>query len=167
MKNLGGALELLGDLHGTVEFHIYGPMEDTAYWERCQRIIERLPINIQVHLHGMVMHEAVVATIANYDLFFLPTCGENYGHVIIEALAAGCPVLISDQTPWRDLEKLGVGWDIPLDQPKRFSAMLQRCVDMSHNEITGYAYRAREFARRTMLNSQTLQQNRDLFLQLL
>ena len=167
MKNLEGALELLAGVHGAVEFHIYGPLEDAAYWERCQRRIEQLPANIKVHLHGMVPHEEVVPTMAKHDLFFLPTLGENYGHVIIESLAAGCPVLISDQTPWRNLEVAGVGWDIPLDQPERFTAALQRCVDMSSEELAGYSARARAYAERTMTDSVAVQQNRDLFLQLL
>ena len=167
MKNLDGALEMLTGLRGTVAFHIYGPLEDAAYWERCQRRIERLPANIQVHLHGMVPHEDVVPTMAKHDLFFLPTLGENYGHVIIEALAAGCPVLISDQTAWRNLEAAGVGWDLPLDQPERFTAALQRCVDMSSEEMAGYSARARTYAERTMTDSVAVQQNRDLFLQLL
>ena len=34
-----------------------------------------------------------------YDLLFLPTKGENFGHVILESMSAGTPVLISDTTP--------------------------------------------------------------------
>ena len=76
-----------------------------AYWEKCQRIIDDLPENIQVKYNGTIGHEKVVREMASHDLFFLPTLGENFGHVIFEALAAGCPILISDQTPWRNLEK--------------------------------------------------------------
>ena len=51
------------------------------------------------------------------DLFFLPTRGENFGHVIAEALSVGTPVLISDQTPWRKLAAVGLGHDLPLAVP--------------------------------------------------
>ena len=50
-----------------------------------------------------------------YHFFILPTLGENFGHVFIEALAAGCPLIISNRTPWLELEKKGIGWDIPLE----------------------------------------------------
>ncbi len=40
----------------------------------------------------------------------LQTLGENYGHVIIEALSAGCPCIISDSTPWKSLEESGIGF---------------------------------------------------------
>jgi glycosyltransferase involved in cell wall biosynthesis len=48
-------------------------------------------------------------------MFFFPTRGENYGHVIAESLSVGTPVLISDQTPWRELSSDGLGWDLPLE----------------------------------------------------
>ena len=58
--------------------------------------------------------------------FFFPTLGENYGHVIYEALDSGCPVLISDQTPWRGLSEVGAGWDLPLDKPDLFRQACKR-----------------------------------------
>ena len=64
------------------------------------------------------------ALYATHDLLILPTQGENHGYVIQEALLSGCPVLISDRTPWRGLAALGVGADLPLEQPERFVAWL-------------------------------------------
>jgi len=51
--------------------------------------------------------------LADYDAFIFPTLGENFGHVIIESLSAGCPVLCSDQTPWNDVFRAGGGSVIP------------------------------------------------------
>jgi glycosyltransferase involved in cell wall biosynthesis len=76
----------------------------------------------------------------------LPTAGESFGYVIFEALAAGCPVLISDRTPWRDLDRSGVGWDLPLSRPDLIRARLQRCIDMDADEHRAMSHRAREFA---------------------
>ena len=60
-------------------------------------------------------------------LFALLTLGENFGHAIGEALRAGCPVLISDQTPWTDVVATGAG--VVLDEPARRHRNLwaQRC----------------------------------------
>lgn len=55
----------------------------------------------------------------------MPTQGENYGHVFIEALSSGTPILLSDQTPWRNLKDKGIGWDIPLARKDRFIHALQ------------------------------------------
>jgi len=119
-KNLDGALEMLKGLNGDVQFNIYGPMEDKVYWAECQKIISSLPENIEVQYCGSVEHNKVSTVMSEHDIFLFPTLGENFGHVILEALCAGCPILISDQTPWRDLEEKGVGWDLPLDQPELF-----------------------------------------------
>ena len=51
----------------------------------------------------------VIETFSKYDVFLFPTKGENYGHVIFEALAGGCIPIISDQTPWNDIEQAGCG----------------------------------------------------------
>ena len=99
----------------------------------------------------------------NYHLFFFPTLGENFGHVIIEALVAGCPILISDQTPWRNLETAGVGWDIPLDQPEKFTELLQQCVDMDNASMQEFSARAMEYGLEKALDADVIRQNRELF----
>ena len=113
-KNLAGALALLRDIQGDIQFDIYGPIEDINYWNECQSIIRDLPSNIKIEYHGEIEHDKVSSIFEKYHLFFFPTLSENYGHVIIESLVSGCPVLISDQTYWRDLEKKGIGWDVSL-----------------------------------------------------
>ena len=163
MKNLDGALEMLKGLKGKVEFNIYGPMEDKTYWAECRKIISRLPVNIDVRYCGSVEHDKVGVAMREHDLFFLPTLGENFGHVILEALCAGCPVLISDQTPWRDLEEKGVGWDLPLDQPELFREVLQRCVDMNNEEYVKWSERAWEYGLQVTKDDKVVEQNRRLF----
>jgi len=129
-KNLTGALRMLAGVKGEVMFDIFGPVEDTGYWQECRKAMTELPGNIHATYRGTIPHEAVPQTAAGYDLFLFPTAGENFGHVIMEALSAGCPVLISDQTPWRDLEAAKAGWDLPLEETDRFRSVLQTCVEM-------------------------------------
>lgn len=162
-KNIDGALKLLNGLKGNVVLNIYGPLEDMNYWSECQKIIKQLPENIVVQYQGAVTHERVSAVMREHDLFFFPTLGENFGHVILEAFSAGCPVLISDQTPWRGLEEKGVGWDLPLDQPGRFQAVLQRCIEMENQEYAELSRRAWEYGRQQAQNDETVEQNRQLF----
>jgi len=162
MKNLDGALALLEGLRGDVLFSIYGPIEDAGYWKKCQAAIAGLPPNIRVHYRGEVPHDRVAESLAKNNLFFLPTRGENYGHVIAEALAAGCPVLISDQTAWRNLEEKGLGWDLPLDAPERFRATLQKCIDMDPDAFQALSRAAREYAMQHGADDEILCSNREL-----
>ena len=77
----------------------------------------------------------------------LPTHGESFGHIIVEAWAAGCPVLISDRTPWRELREQGVGWDVPLDH-NAWTGALGECLGLGHEAHLGDATTGQEHARR-------------------
>ena len=127
MKNLEGAIEALAGVDFPVEYHLYGPIDDDAYWKGCEERIARLPENVKVEYHGAVPYDRVGAIYREHDFFFLPSLGENFGHAIVEALAAGCPVILSDKTPWRGLADRGVGWDVPLDDVDGFRRVLAAC----------------------------------------
>lgn len=134
MKNLGFALEILKSVQNPLVYDIYGPIEDQSYWQHCQSIIADLPSHIDVQYKGELTPEQVVPTLSLYDFFFMPTKGENYGHVIAEALCAGLPLLISDATPWRNLTGQGLGWDLPLDNPSAFSDAIDELALMNKKD---------------------------------
>lgn len=119
-KNLDYALKVLSKVKVSVTFDIYGPIEESAYWETCKKWIELLPINVKVNYLGSVHPDEVSTLFSRYDIFFFPTRGENYGHVIAEALSVGTAVLLSDRTPWTDLERDKMGWNVPLENNIRF-----------------------------------------------
>jgi glycosyltransferase involved in cell wall biosynthesis len=128
MKNLTAALEILAGVQAPIIFDIYGAREDVSYWRRVEHLLRALPAHVRAAYCGVVVGAAVHETLRTYDVLLLPTFGENYGHVIAEALAAGCAPLISDRTPWRNLSARGVGWDFPLDDKDAFRAVLERCA---------------------------------------
>lgn len=134
MKNLLYSLQLLTTLQQPIEFDIYGPLEDQGYWQQCQRVMATLPPQIKVAYRGVLTHEAVTATFACYTAFLLPTQGENYGHVVLEALSGGCPVILSDRTPWQDLNAYGVGWVCDLDEPSQFRKAVAQVLNESAEE---------------------------------
>jgi glycosyltransferase involved in cell wall biosynthesis len=144
-KNLRGALEVLKGVRAEVYFDIYGPLEDKEYWDECAKIIGELPSNIHARYAGVVAPESVYRTLAQYELLLLPTFGENFGHVIVEALVAGCPVLLSDQTPWRNLESKKIGFDLPLDRPDQFVTTLEQFAAMNEEEFRPWARSAHAF----------------------
>jgi glycosyltransferase involved in cell wall biosynthesis len=166
MKNLDYALEVLHQVKLPVRFDIYGPVRDEAYWSRCQEIMSSLPDHVVATYCGSVEHDRVSSILAEYDLFFLPTLGENYGHAIVEALAVGTPVLIADTTPWRDLAAIGVGWELSLAKPEVFVEKIQHMGTLSPPEQTRMRTQAMLFAERQRMDSDVVKANKQLFLEM-
>lgn len=138
VKNLHFALECLLDLPAflTIDYTIYGNIEDQAYWQHCQELIARMPANIRVTHAGELMFTEVQDKLVAEQVLFLPTLNENFGHSIVESLLCGCPVIISDQTPWNDLENSSAGFALSLDNKAAFKKAIQYYAGMDTNEFT-------------------------------
>lgn len=162
-KNILLALNVLKNVESKVFYDIYGPIEDRDYWAKCESVIANLPSNIQVNYNGELRPEEVVDTLSNYDLFFMPTKGENYGHVIAEALCAGLPLLISDTTPWRSLSEQGLGWDLPLDNPSAFSDAINKLAVMSKDDHHAMRKNVLEWARNKFAQRDAIDANIAMF----
>lgn len=163
MKNLSFAIDTLEQCGHPTDLHVFGPVEDQAYAARCRARIPRDGSALRVTWHGEVPPEQVRAVLAGHDLFFLPTLGENFGHGIFEALAAGVPVLVSDRTPWRDLDAAGVGWVLPLENQRRFISAIEALASMTPDARLAMRRRAHAYATRVAASSDAIEANRRLF----
>ena len=134
-KNLLSAINYLKEVKGKVLFDIYGPKEDESYWKECEEAVKQLPQNISVSYKGVLGHDEIHNTFRQYDAFLFPTLSENYGHVIAEALVTGCIPIISDQTPWNDMNEAEAGWALSLDNQDGFMAAIQEVVDLDEVQI--------------------------------
>ena len=146
-KNLSYALELLRGAEGEVTFDIYGTAEDPAYLRECEELMARLPDNVRCTYHGPVPYEKVHETFATSHVFFFPTLNENFGHVILEALLVGLPLLISNETFWVGLAQRDVGYDLPLGDDDAFVACLNRFTQMGPDEYLRLSENAVALAR--------------------
>ncbi len=85
-RTLEAFANLAGDFpHATLTIVGEGEMEDAL-----RARIEQLGLRHRVTLTGSLPHEEVLKRMARSDLFVLPSWGEGYGIVYIEAMAAGC-----------------------------------------------------------------------------
>ena len=163
-KNLLYALEILSDCGVSVDFTVFGPADDEGYWGRCRKRADALQSNVRFHYAGHVPHDLVTVVLAQNDLFLLPTLGENYGHVILEAMMAGLPVLVSDCTPWRGLVEKGVGWDLPLAERGRWIDAVREAASLDCVEYASWRNRIRAYAETRSMDSVPLEDNRRLLL---
>src|SRR5581483_7655314 len=126
-------------------------------------VINRMPDNIEVEHLGPIAKEDIPNRLKDVHFLFLPTRGENFGHTILEAMIYGCPAIISDQTPWRGLEKQKAGWDLPLDRQDEFVRALERTIAMDAKEFKDWSEQARNFAYKFVNDPALLRQSIDLF----
>ena len=147
IKNLDLLLCAMDGVEAAIELTAVVAREDEAYALRCRALAAALPPRHQVHFLEGMPHDAVGEILRSTHIFALPTKGENFGHAIFEALSFGRPVLVSDQTPWRGLEALGAGMDLPLSGPEPFRKGLEAFAAMDHATLLGWCRGAWELAR--------------------
>lgn len=145
-KNLKFALEILKQIdEGKIVFDIYGPMEDVEYWNECESIIAQMPQNVKVNYCGEVPHNEIPHIFEKYHAFFFPTLGENYGHVIVEAMMNNCICILSKGvTPWDDyIDMLDVGAN--LNDRDKFVSIVKRLMYLNQSELSSYVDRNVEY----------------------
>ncbi len=149
-KNTLFALQILTEANyeGKIQFDIFGSVYNEEYWQKCKQIIEHLPDNMNVNYKGSIESIKVHETFSNYHFSFMPSKGENFGHSILESFAAGCPVIISNKTPWQNLEEKNIGWDIALSDKNKFVDAIQTCIDMNQEEYDKMSKNAFNFAHK-------------------
>ena len=164
-KNLDFALHLLAETEGRIVFDVYGTPEDRRYVDLCTGLMERLPQNVAARFLGPIPPERVQETLLDYHFFLFPTLNENFGHVILEALLAGLPVITSDQTYWRNLERSAAGWDIALENRAGFLERLRDCVGLDAGEYGRMSRSAQDLARAYLRDPRAVDGTRRLLLE--
>lgn len=150
IKNIKFVLDVLNEIRdGNIQLDVYGPIEDQKYWYECTQIILKLPSNVVVNYMGPLGHDEKYDTIQKYHLFILPSLTEGYGHAIVEAWLSGRPVIISDNTPWRNISDFGLGWDISL---KNKNGFIDKITELIKKDDVEY----KEVVKRIPLNTNTI-----------
>lgn len=163
IKNLHFLLERLKRLKGRVLLTVVGSEENKAYVDQCRSLSASLPGNVRVKFEGEKPNHELPAIIAAHHVFCLPTQGENFGHAIFEGLSAGRPVIISDQTPWRELAAVKAGWDVSLTDSIGFEKALQDMLDMEQGQYDEWSRGAWKYAHQFSTASDALSQYTLLF----
>ena len=163
-----GTLNLLKSLVKISSEHIisldlYGSIYNTEYWEECQKLISKLSSNIQVKHCGSVKGDEVRNCMKNYHIMALLSEGENFGHAILESFSIGCPVVISNKTPWIGLEPKKVGWDLPLTNLEKVTHVIENISNMGQEEYSKWSQSAYLYAKNFCENPSLLEANKKLF----
>jgi glycosyltransferase involved in cell wall biosynthesis len=103
------------------------------------------PAHDLIDFYGQVDDATRAALFAAADLFVLPTFSENFGSVIVEALAAGVPVITTQGTPWSILRERRCGWWVPIG-PSGLEEALEEALDLDREALRAMGRRGRDLA---------------------
>ena len=99
---------------------------EPAYVATLQKLAGQLNLSHRCRWLGHVQGDAKTSLLQQADWFLLPSAAENFGIAVVEAMAAGTPVIISPQVAVADLiVGAGAGLVCP-DDPASLSKILLR-----------------------------------------
>lgn len=143
-----------------IKLKIIGFCEDELYFKSCMDLINENRIDYD--FIGSIPHEQLSKYYLSSDIFCLPTLHENYGHVILEALSYGLPIIISQNTPWRDLEAKKVGFDLPL-LSSSFTSKIDYFFSIDNSTFSNYSKNAINFYNDINPTNKLVKDNINLF----
>jgi len=159
-KNLDFAIRMLAKLNMPCQLEVYGAIDDHDYAERCKSIKRNL---LKIEFHDPIKHETLMNEVAQCHFFILPTKNENFGHSIIEAMSLGVPVIISDQTPWTEIESSKAGRSLSLDSEDEWVNALMGCMNMSNDEYREMCRKSVEYVQQKLSINEICEQYLNLF----
>lgn len=136
-KGLDIALEALKAVEAPIELDIFGHEEDALYTSKCKQIAAELTGRSRARFAGHIDPDSVRDTVRVYDAALFPTLGENFGHVIAEALSVACPVMVADTTPWSETVRRGGGIVVEPNTPQNWAKAMD---DYARLGPTGWAH---------------------------
>ena len=158
-------IKALKELQGEIEaeYHIYGPIKDADFWQSCVQQIDSIQSSIKIVYHGFLNPTNVFPVIREHHVFVLHSDGENFCQSIYEALAAGRPVITSDQTPWNELQKEKAGWNVRLNDFSSLKDSIREAYSMKQTEYNTFCEGAQEKAKRFAIGCNMKKQYEQLF----
>jgi glycosyltransferase involved in cell wall biosynthesis len=124
--------------------------QDASYENQIRAQVQASPLANCTTFTGFVSGEAKSALLQAADLFVLPSYYENFGVAVAEAMAAGVPVVISDQVHiWSGIQRSHSGWVVPCAIPALTEAIrlaLHHPGDRRQRGANAQAYARQHFS---------------------
>lgn len=164
-KNISQVFRYLKDnkVNGFLDIDVYGILESEEYYREFNELIRWLPSNIKVSWKGEIKPDQVLRILSNYHLYISLTLFESYGHTIIEALSAGCVTIISDKTPWKNLEEKKAGWNISSGDAVSFIKAINDIIGWDQVSFNEYSRAAFDYANKTLTDEKITENYQNLF----
>lgn len=137
---------------------VAGPAASEEYGRQLKQLAEAAPGNSsqpsRITFTGMLSGKLKWGALAAADVFVLPSHQENFGIAVVEALACGTPVLISNKVNiWREIVGDGAGF-ADEDDREGTARLVKRWTKIPTAECAAMRTKARDcFERRFQIES--------------
>jgi len=165
-KNITYALDSLlkHKPKGEIYFDIFGAAEEPEYLKKIESQIKQLPSNIKVDYKGPIPNEELKQLLQKeYHFMLFPTKGESFSHSIVDSWNSGCPVLVSDQTPWMELEYKGIGWNFQLNDSTSLIDSVNQAVKLDQETFNKWSKNCVEFYNQKVCSEEITNKNKLIF----
>lgn len=145
VDRLLNAWEALQGQHPDWRLVIAG-LGEPAYVRGLQALAASLSLD-RVHFSGPIYGGGKSCAYREADLFVLPSHSENFGVAVAEALAHGCPAVVSRGAPWAGLESEGCGWWSD-HEVETLVAVLHEAMMLPRDRLAAMGMKGREWMAR-------------------
>ena len=149
IKNLEALIKAFAQLKNSkcdgLKLHLMGSAKleyEKKYLSELNELIKFLKVKDKIFFHGHITGKEKDDILASSLALILPSHSENFGNVVLEALALGTPVIASKNTPWNVLEKYYAGYHVDNDPNSLSEAMLSI---LNQNDIEGETMRSNAY----------------------
>ena len=148
VKGIDLLLRAWGELHGRKpDWRLVIIGQGEAQHEREVRELAAALSLERVQFVGALYGEAKSSAYFNADVFVLPSHSENFGMAVAEALAHGCPAIVSRGAPWSGIERERCGWWVRHDGSELVAA-LDAAMSLSPERLAEMGRRGRAWMER-------------------
>ena len=162
-KNVATVIRAMPLVKSKVRLSIAGPIGDASYWAECLKLIDNISDPEMIKYVGSIPADGAISFLRRFDLFVFPTLSENFGHVVLESLAAGTPVIVGNDTPWHQIETFGAGWICEAGSPEAVAALIERFLALDEGARMRMRTAARALARQVLNDPRGVDANRAMF----
>ncbi len=125
----------------SVRLVVVGPDGGAEAQLRAQ--VQRLGLKDRVHLLGPLFGVDKLAALRDAHVFCLPSRQEGFSMAVTEAMACRCPVVISDQCHFPEVDEVKAGLVVPLGASQTAAALLT-VLRMSQGDLQAMGARGQE-----------------------
>ncbi len=162
-KNLHTLLHALALINLPVSLTIVGKVYNEQYFKECIKLIKKMPTNITIDILKAIEKTEIENTIQLHHALVLPSLSENFGQAVVESLACGRPVIVSENTLWKDYEdNTFIKVFNPFDA-KMLGASINQLYNLSNADYQNDCKRAFDFTKKEFSAEQLKSKYLNLF----